>query len=85
MTLIDCDEISRTISLPGHKGYEFILKLLGDRKGEYLEGATGLIKRDKLSERAFNDSEFRKKLTSGLGKFIFWELVKQLLKAAFTG
>ena len=84
LTLIDCDEISRSISLPGNKGYEFILKLLGERKRDFLEGPTGLIKRDKLSELASNDNQFRKKLTSGLGKYIFWELIKQLLKAAFT-
>lgn len=84
ISVIDCDEISRSISLPGHKGYEFILRLLGDKKRDYLEGSTGLIRRDKLSELAFKDNEFRKKLTSGLGKYIFWELIKQLLKAAFT-
>ena len=43
-----------------------------------------MIKRKKLSDLVFNDDEFRKKLTKGVGKFVFWELIKQLLKAAFT-
>ena len=38
LTLIDCDEISRSIRLPGNKGYEFIRKLLGARKRDFLEG-----------------------------------------------
>lgn len=85
LQIIDCDEISRTVSLPGEKGYNFILNALGDQKNEFIERATGMIKRDKLGELTFRDREFRNKLTKGLGKFIFIEIAKRLLKAVLTG
>jgi dephospho-CoA kinase len=30
LKIIDCDEISRSVSLPGHGGYNYIMKILGD-------------------------------------------------------
>lgn len=83
--VIDCDEISRIVSLPGHAGYNFIVKMLGEEKDKYVDVATGMIRRDKLGELTFNDREFRNKLTKGLGKYIFLELSKQLLKHLFSG
>jgi dephospho-CoA kinase len=38
-----------------------------------------MIKRDKLADLTFRDNTFRKKLTQGVGKYIFWELLRQLL------
>lgn len=46
--LIDCDEISRKVSLPGQGGYNFILKMLGDKAPEYVDPSTKMIRRDKL-------------------------------------
>lgn len=83
--IIDCDEISRKVSLPGQSGYKFILSMLGDQKDQYVDRATGMIKRDKLGELTFNNREFRNKLTKGLGKYIFLDLIKTLLKEVLSG
>lgn len=80
-TVVDADEISKSIMLPGCKAYNECITIFG----KDILGNGGFIEREKLAEIIFNNKEKRKQLNKITHPEIRKSLIIQIFKAFFYG